>query len=875
MLSRRRLNELGTRRGITLPKLGLFYLLLLALCALLVWSESTLKVDRLLHDSWVRADQRQVPGDVFIAAIDNDSLDELGRWPWPRDVQAKLFERLAEYGVRGAVIDLLYPEPSDERADDQRLAAAIGSLQESVLPILTESGIGQVSIETLPTADITREVSNLGHVFLPIDDDGIVRRVYLKAGVERAHWPTLSLAMLERLGLQPDPLPGKISNDASRTGRWVQDYEVYIPFYGRAAAFPRVSVADIIRGNVRNGLLRNKIVFVGLTTTGLGDVVPTPVSGLENALPGVEVHANIFSSLRDGSMVVALSPYTALLVAFLLVPVMLVVYSRAPPEWGLVCAAAGSIAPILLSFLLYSLADLWFSPLSASVPMLASYLFWSRHRLQYVNRFLEKEHRRAKDDLPARVVSDTAALARFFTSAARHLPIDAWRFSMGRESFCGGGALPALQPALVEDRWAIIDGVYTRRYPLSKGLQIEMKIADDAIGQQLADYVDSLARVRAHEQARLISGSIERLQTNVLTVSEQLEWLRNVKVFSDTMLAAAPSGFAVWNPAGEVIRANALTYELVEGYRENGDLMHFISCLQRNPESGEDAKHFSNLIIHRRPWQIAYRQGERELIVSFRAVGDVLLERLVCVSVVDVSDIRTAEKARAEMVDYLSHDLRSPLISALCVLESDADPRIASNIRNSLAMMDDLLHVARADSLTESGFKPLLLNAVLDNTLDQLLPQALDQGIRFDISTDDEDLWVVGDASSLERAFTNIVGNAIKYSSPGTQVKTRLTGEGQNAVLTVDDEGVGIDPKMLDQLFTRFKRDASTADEHKGIGLGLALVARVINLHGGHVKADNLPVGTRITLTIPLEDEQSDHSQARVLELEQQNQATG
>ena len=798
MLSKQ-LNELGTRRRITLPKLALFYVLLLAFCALLVWSESTLKVDRLLHDSWVRADQRQVPGDVFIAAIDTDSLNELGRWPWSRDIQAQLFEQLARYGVRGVVIDLLYTEPSEDRADDSLLAKAIGLLPESALPILTERGIGQVSIEALPAADITRAVGNLGHVFLPIDDDGIVRRVYLKAGIDSAHWPALSLAMLEQLGLQPDPLPGAETGDASRTGRWVQDNEVYIPFYGPTGSFPRVSAADIIRGDVRNGLLRDKIVFVGLTTTGLGDVVPTPLSALDQPFPGVEIHANIFSSLRDGSMVVALSPYTALLVAFLLVPPMLVVYSRAPPEWGLLCAVAGSVAPVVISFFLYKLADLWFSPLSASVPILSSYLFWSRHRLQYVNRFLEQEHKRAREDLPKRVVSDTAALARFFRTAARHLPIEAWRFAVGRESYSGGGALPELQMASVEDRWVVINGVYTRRYPKSQGLLIEMRLSDNAIGQQLADYVDSLARVRAQEQARLISGSIERLQTNVLTLSGQLEWLRSVKVFSDTMLAAAPSGFAVWNPAGECIRANALTYKLVEGYRESGDLMHFISCLQRDPESGEDARHFSDLIINRRPWQIAYRDDEHELIVSFRAVGDILMERLVCVSVVDVSEIRTAEKARAEMVDYLSHDLRSPLISALCVLESDADPRIALNIRNSLDMMDDLLHVARADSLTESGFKPLLLNAVLDNSLDQLLPQALDQGIRFDIKDDDEDLWVVGDASSLERAFTNIVGNAIKYSSHGTVITTQLVAQNKHAVLTVDDQGVGIDPQMLDQ----------------------------------------------------------------------------
>jgi len=173
-------------------------------------------------------------------------------------------------------------------------------------------------------------------------------------------------------------------------------------------------------------------------------------------------------------------------------------------------------------------------------------------------------------------------------------------------------------------------------------------------------------------------------------------------------------------------------------------------------------------------------------------------------------------------------------------------------------MMDDLLHIARADDLAEAQFSPLLLNSVLDNTLDQLLPQARMQGIDFDIQTMDDDLWVVGDASSLERAFTNIVGNAIKYSSSGTVVTVSLVGEQALARLTVDDQGAGIDPAMLDQLFTRFKRDAKTASDHKGIGLGLALVSRVVSLHGGHVKASNLPVGTRVTLELPLEPSDSE-----------------
>ncbi|MFK8080328.1 MAG: CHASE2 domain-containing protein [Granulosicoccus sp.] len=845
-------NSIGRSRRVTLASVFVFFCLLLLLTFTLTWSEATRKVDLLLHDSWVRNDQRAVPSDIVIAAIDSDSLNELGRWPWQRDIQAQLFERLAQYGVRIVFSDILYTEISENKADDMRLGRAIGELPLSVLPILTERGSGRVSVESLPIPDIIRNAGSLGHIFLPIDEDGIVRRVFLKAGLNRAHWPSLSLAALELLGQSPDPLPG-VAEHGSSVSHWMLDNEVFIPFYGAAGTFPRLSASDIIRGDIPHDYLRNRIVLVGMTATGLGDVVPTPVSALDQAVAGVEIHANIFAALRDGLMVSRAHPYLPLIVAFFLLPVMLLVYSRAPPEWGLVFVAIGFLIPILISFVLYKILHLWFAPFAASVPVLVSYLFWSRHRLQYVNAFLEQENKRSSASLPKRVVNDNEALVKFFTSAARHLPIDGWRFTVGKERFAGGKELPVILPTGMDDQWVEHRGVHVRRYPASKDLLIQMRITDNTIGKQITDYVDSLARVRAKEQSTILTGSIERLQTNVLTVSEQLEWLRNVKAFSDTMLAAAPAGFAVWNPAGECIRANKLIYQLVDGYRKRGDLLDFVACLGCNPNGGEDSRQFRDLTINRKPWQISFRDDDHELVVNFRAVGEKLSERLICVSVLDVTDIRTAEKARAEMVDYLSHDLRSPLISAMYLLENNPDPRIAQNINNSLSMMDDLLHIARADSLSESHFEPLLLNAVLDNTLDQLLPQAQAQAITFDIETVDDDLWVVGDAASLERAFTNIVGNAIKYSPQDTTITVTLANSKSRAILTVDDEGVGIDPAMLDQLFTRFKRDASSAKEHKGIGLGLALVARVVRMHGGEVRASNLSIGTRITLELALE----------------------
>ena len=184
-------------------------------------------------------------------------------------------------------------------------------------------------------------------------------------------------------------------------------------------------------------------------------------------------------------------------------------------------------------------------------------------------------------------------------------------------------------------------------------------------------------------------------------------------------------------------------------------------------------------------------------------------------------------------------------------------------------MMDDLLHVARADALEPAGFSEVLLDAVVDNALDELAPQARGRGVRLarepgacgplgPLGGVDDELWTIGDASSLERAVANVVGNAIKYSRPGGAVRVRLVrergadGTPDRALIGVVDEGVGIDPAVIDTLFTRFRRDARTAGTHPGIGLGLALVARVVSQHGGSVEASSGAGGTEIRMRLPL-----------------------
>ena len=872
-------NEPAPRgRGITLFSMAVFFALLLVLTWFLVWSEATNKIDNLLHDNWVRFSQTTPPEQVAIAAIDSTSLQALGRWPWPRDLQALLLQRLSTYDVRAVIVDILFNEESADSNDDQALTDALTSLNTVVVPVLTEGR--HRAREVTPYSSVLSAIGGMGHIILPFDNDGITRRVFLKGGIPTAHWSALALEAYTQIehpdgGFDESSLPGKKAWHENRKdtrnsqvkgsssnrllAAWKQDYEVLIPFYGPRGTIPYISAEQIINGSAPSDALAGKVVFVGMTSSGLGDDLPTPVSALDRPVPGVEVHANIYSALLDGRLKTTINPLLNILVALLLFPLMLLVYSRARPQWGLFIAAFGSLLPILLSFLLYRYTHNWFAPMAASIPLFVSYILWSWNRLNYLNRFLESETA-LLEPLTQPDNTENAYLAEFFGTAERHLPIKAWSFSAKGQSFSSAIDIVKKHDALSLNRWVNVDGIYSKRYPTAGKLEISLAIDDEKVASEVTGYIDALARVRSRTKAPVLLGSIERLQINTLKLSDQVAWLRNVSALSDSILEGSPAGLIVWNAAGEMVRGNEMVFELIPSIQSDISLVDFVNKVT-GKEAGDDddQQRIRELILDSAAWQISYVEGERESVVNFNTVGESLTERLVCATVIDVSEIRSAERARSEMVDYLSHDLRSPLISALYLLESDVDEvksevdkRIEANINRSLRMMDDLLHVSRADSLSSDNFEELLFNAVVDNALDQLLPQARSRDISFEIETTDDDLWMHGDAASLERAIVNVIGNAIKYSNEGGRVIISTERNENEVLLEVNDEGVGIDPSMMSDLFTRFKRDARIAKKFQGIGLGLALVARVVQQHSGEVNAISPGTGTSIRICLPL-----------------------
>jgi CheY-like chemotaxis protein len=211
----------------------------------------------------------------------------------------------------------------------------------------------------------------------------------------------------------------------------------------------------------------------------------------------------------------------------------------------------------------------------------------------------------------------------------------------------------------------------------------------------------------------------------------------------------------------------------------------------------------------------------------------------------------------------LAHELRNPLgaiNSAVQVLElthsgGESETRardvIARQISHLSHLIDDLLDVERVVSgKIQLNRRPLDMAEAVRGAVSSFTGDA---GLDRYIDTSTEPVWVDGDAVRLEQVLTNMVTNAIKHTPAGSRIRVALRGDGNHAVLTVEDTGVGISPELLPFIFDMFVQGDRTLDRARGgLGIGLTLVRRLVELHGGTVVASSGGEGHGSRFTVRL-----------------------
>lgn len=258
----------------------------------------------------------------------------------------------------------------------------------------------------------------------------------------------------------------------------------------------------------------------------------------------------------------------------------------------------------------------------------------------------------------------------------------------------------------------------------------------------------------------------------------------------------------------------------------------------------------------------------RERAVVERALREALEERRLSLLREQAARVEAenANRLKDEFLATISHELRTPLnaivgwahILKMGALDAATVARgldiIERNARAQARLVDDMLDVSRVITGTLRLRTGVVDPAtVITGAIDAVRLAAEAKGVRLEVVLDAAAGRVVGDAGRLQQVVWNLVANAIKFTPAGGGVAVRLGRAGGAVEISVRDSGEGIDPEFLPFLFDRFRQaDSTISRRHGGLGLGLAIVRHLVELHGGEVRAESAGAGAGATFTVRL-----------------------
>jgi signal transduction histidine kinase len=362
---------------------------LLVLCALSLFTAAIsyfshgiglTRLDHTFYDNMLAATTRQpARGDIVIIAIDDDSIAQLGYWPWRRSVHASLLRHLG--GAAAVGMDIVFSDPNPAYPDDDNLLArAISADGNVVLPVLIDDGRAHAPIEPLASA-----ARALGYINIQPDNDGVVRSIRLHhalaSGKALQHF---TLAMLQVAGKTPHMPPGPLASRA------------LIPYTGPPGHFTMYPYAAVLDGRVPDAAFKGKYVIVGAWGTGLGDIFPTPLTHRGQPMAGVEILANVLQATLTGDWIRTPTRGLAALLSALPVLLLCLFLRHLSPRRGFFVVVLALLLTFLADALLLHVAHVWVAPAASLIGIILAGPVWSwrsqEAALQHIDRELEALH---------------------------------------------------------------------------------------------------------------------------------------------------------------------------------------------------------------------------------------------------------------------------------------------------------------------------------------------------------------------------------------------------------------------------------------------------------------------------------------------------
>lgn len=755
---------------------------LLGLTYWLSGSNQLVRVNGIIQDTSAWLHQRPASPDIVIVAVDDDSIDSIGRWPWRRALHAATLERIRQGQPRAIGMDIVFSEEDlDYPGDDLLLQRALQKSTDVVLPV-SRSMQGEAMP---PLQGLADAAAALGHTQMPMDADGVVRRFYAQEGGQGRLWWHMALS-LHCVGETTQPCPQAQAPQTKAALPWQRLQPQFISFaeaaQGHPSAFTTYSYIDVLRGDIPAAAFRGKYVLIGATAAGLGEKFTAPIGFDARLISNVEMLGHVLNGILLGTHLEPASPTLNRLLNLLPVLLCLLALAWFGPSGGLLASALLAFISLLIAGLAPRWGHVQTAPAAALLSLSLAYPLWSWLRLRAATRFLLLELR----DLQ-------------------------------------GQGLPVVNSNTL------------------KG---------DALDQRIA----------AVEQA-----------------SRQLRALHH---FVSESLRQLPSATFVCDRNGRVLLANTAAYRYIESLgaslKQGDDLVALLTGLHNatshDYRSGRLPAGSAPLLSRGALQQATLpRQSEgrdiqgRHLMLLSQAFEAAPTSGWL-ITLVDISDLRSAQAQRDQAMQFISHDIRAPVGSIITLLEMQRTrkhieseevlfARIESYARSSLQLADDFVHLAKAQ---QQNYRNDLLDLGLlaDQAVADCWAQAQQQNMQLRFDLPETEALIQGDPGLLHRGIINLLTNAIKYGKPQNSnqsavVECSLVEDEQSWGIAVRDHGPGMDEAALARLSQPFER----LQQHQrmdGVGLGLAFTRTVAQRHGGSLQiSSSQGDGSTFTLHIP------------------------
>jgi CHASE2 domain-containing sensor protein/signal transduction histidine kinase len=745
-------------------------LVLALLAGALAAGEWLWRADRLVYDAGLAMWTQPAPPDIVIVAIDDASIESIGRWPWKRSVHATLLDRIAAAHPRAVVLDLVLSEADPDPRQDAVLAEALKRAAPVVMPVGWQALPGEPLRALEPVAPLRAQVQ-LGASESVVDLDGVLRHAFVKAGPPGRPYPHLAVAVLRAGGKDVSPRTALQSRVQPEPG-WTRDGKFLIRYGGPPGHVRHVSYVDVLTGAVAPAVFAGKDVLIGMTAQGLGDTLATPVNMSQRAMPGVEVLAHTLATLRAGTAIRPLSPITAAGVSAVGVLLLVAVFVAAGTRLALLSSLLA--LPLALAASLLALrAGWWWSPAPLMLSAAIAYPLWSWRRLERGVDLLDREI--------VRLAQEPGLLA----------------------------------PAVPVDEAPVRD----------------------------------------------------RLAARLATLHVAADTLRAARRFLSDALGGLPTAMLVEDGQGRVLLANPLAAHLFEvetpDELQGLDLPRLLAEFECDPAVDWPVA-LAN--VRRSGTGLAAQArlaGQGDHVIHAHAVAMHGGTRLI-VAVADVAPIKQAERARDELLAFVSHDLRAPATSIALLAELQLSGRstlardellheVHRLAQRTLTLADDFVRVAQA---AQRPLQPesVDLDGLVAEAMADFAPQAMAAEVRLAVVTGaDAGVPVVRiDRALVLRALGNLLSNAIKHSPAGGVVRIRhhagpLPG---GCSIAVTDAGPGLPAAAIERLSAAHEGLVPTGS--RGVGFGLLFVQRVVSRHGGRLQVQPGPDGHGAMFTLEL-----------------------